>query len=714
VQIDGSLKDPAWQNAVFTAQFTQREPLDGAAPTERTEVGILFDQKNIYFGIRCFDSEADKIIAREMRRDASVDNDDYFEIILGTYRDNRSGYYFITNPKASKRDAVFASEGRDYNPAWDGVWTCKSHKDENGWYLEISIPLKTLRFAEQDSAIWSINFGRMIRRKNERLFWQPIPRDFGRAGMFRLSEAGTLKGLADLKMGGNLEIKPYFLGGLESDENTSFKTETLTDVGLDAKVALAANLALDLTVNTDFAQVEADRERVNLTRFSLYYPEKREFFLEGAEIFSFAGSGRREGGGSSMHLFYSRRLGLVEGHEARILGGAKMVGKIGSFHLGVLNIITDRITFIEEGDEDTDTDTTQVNESVFSVFRLRRDILKRGTIGLMFLNKEDLHTTQYNRSMGFDYHLPLSNHFTVSGYIAGTFGPDLVEDGQKIVMNKNNISGKWSMGYDSDLWSASASLEDIGENFNPEIGFARRTNYRLSTASIEYTPRPQNRNIIRKFGYQVDGGYRTDHNNRLLDSEVEASFSIEFQNSARFSLEIKGENEYVDEDWEVREGYLIPMDTFSGTGYSFWFRSDASRRIAGSFYVEYGNYYTGYKTDIGLGSTITQIQPIKMQINFNHHIVNLPQGSFKTNTIGLRMFYFFSTELYLKGYVQWNDDKLYYEGREKLNSNLMLRWIYSPASNIFLVYNDGRLIGPGRDEISNRTVMLKATFFWRK
>ena len=713
INVDGRLDDAAWQGVPFQGDFLQREPNEGEPATERTEIGVLYDEQHLYFGIRCYDSEPDKIIAREMRRDEIVDDDDYFELIIDTYYDRRSGYYFITNPHGSKREAVLANEGRNYNPNWDGVWMCRARITEEGWFLEIAIPWKTLRFAEQDSSVWGFNCARMIRRKNEHVFWQLIPRDLGRTGVFRLSEAGTLQGLSGLKMGGNLELLPYFLGGLENDLNTGFKTDRLGDTGLDTKIALTANLTLDLTLNTDFAQVEADQEQVNLTRFSLYYPEKREFFLEGGETFSFGGGGfqhwHRGGGDTDMNLFYSRRLGLVDGHEARIMGGAKMVGKIGQYRIGVMNIFTDDVTYVNDEDE-----TVKVNATNFSVFRLSRDILRRGSIGLMILNKEELRSEHYNRSVGIDGNLPVSDYFTFSGYLAGTFGPDRVENGDRFDMNKQNIAGKLSLDYNSDLWQFSTSYQDIGGRFNPEMGFNRRTDYRLGTASATYSPRPKKSSVVRKFGYQINGNYRSDHESVLLDTEIGASYSIEFQNSSRFSVGMKRNKEFIDYDWTVREGFLIPTGIYTGFDYSVSMESDKSRPVAGGINLNYENYYTGHNASFGLASTVTRIQPIRMEIDYTHNYVDLPEGSFHTNTLGLRMFYFFSTELYLKAYVQWNDDKLYNEGKERVISNVLLRWIYSPGSDLYLVYNDGRLIGPGQDEIQNRTLMLKTTFFWRK
>jgi len=711
IKIDGLLNDSVWQTANFQGNFVQQEPNEGEQATEKTEIGILYDDKNIYFGIKCYDSEPDKIIAREMRRDERVDDDDNFELILDTYHDKRSGYYFIMNPYGSKREAVLANEGRDYNPNWDGVWRCKSHINSEGWFLEIAIPWKTLRFSEQDSSVWGINCARKIRRKNEHVYWELISRDVGRGGVFRVSEAGILQGLTNLKMDGNFELKPYFLGGLENDLVTDFTTDRLGDIGLDSKIAVTANIALDLTVNTDFAQVESDQEQVNLTRFSLFYPEKREFFLEGAETFSF-GSGRRQHwhrGTTDMNLFHSRQIGLVDGHEARILGGAKMVGKIGQYRLGVMNIFTDEVSYIDD-----EENTVKVNQTNFSVFRLNRDIMERGSLGLIFLNKEESNTENYNRSLGIDGNFPLSDNFSISGYFSGTAGSDQIDEDQTLDMNTKNIAAKLSLDYQSDLWQINTSYQDIGARFNPEMGFNRRTDYRLTKASAEYKPRPKDSELIRQYGYKLEGNYRSDHESILLDNEIGASYSIEFHNSSRFNLGVKKKKEFVDYDWEVRDDFVIPTATYSGFDYSMRAESDKSKPIAGTLNLGYADYYTGNNASFGLSSTITQIKPFRIEIDYRRNNISLPEGSFHTNTMGLRVFYFFSTSLYLKAYMQWNDDKLYFDGRERIISNILLRWIYSPASNVYLVYNDGRLVGPGNTEITNRTFMIKSTFFWRK
>ncbi|MFQ5772842.1 MAG: hypothetical protein ACE5HX_20060, partial [bacterium] len=328
--------------------------------------------------------------------------------------------------------------------------------------------------------------------------------------------------------------------------------------------------------------------------------------------------------------------------------------------------------------------------------------------------KEARYSSDYNRTLGLDMHLPLTDYFTFSGYLAGTFGPEEEDEGELINMNRQNLAGKISLAYNSDLWELSASYQDLGARFNPEMGFIRRKDYRLGNARLEFSPRPAKSSLIRQFTYQLESKYRTDHSNKMLDSEINASFGIRFQNSSRFTIGVKRENEFIDKDWEVREGFLIPMGTYSGNAFYIRTNSDESRTVAGRINLNYGDYYTGRNLRFGLGANITRINPLRLEIDFNYNFVDLPEGSFRTNLLGLRMFYFFSTDLYFKAYVQWNDDRLSFDGREKVIANFLLRWIYSPTSNIYLVYNDGRLIGQGNNEITNRTFMLKATFFWRK
>lgn len=699
--IDGCLEDSVWQAIPFQGDFVQREPEEGMGASERTELAVAYDDDNLYLGVKCFDSEPERVVAREMLRDTQLDDDDNFEVVIDSYRDQRSGFYFVVNPRGAMRDAVFSNEGRNFNAAWDGIWLCRTQINHLGWFAEIAIPWKTLRFANQDTQVWGINFARTIRRKNEYTCWQLVPRDVGWAGLFRLSQAGALRGLAGLHSGGGFDLKPYVVGGLQRDASTSLATIRQDDIGLDAKLLLSPNMVLDMTVNPDFAQVEADREQVNLTRFSLYFPEKREFFLEGGDIFAFGSGGRGHGGGN-VELFYSRRIGLASGRAIPILGGAKMVGKIGSYQLGALTMVTQRATLDNE---------KTVPWTNFAVLRVRRDLLSRGSIGVLVTAKHELDSLRYQGSIGIDGVFPLHEHLMVSGWVAGELNPEAAPSGPNAFARRT--ASEVNVRYNSDLWSFNAGLQDVGADFNPAMGFVRRRDFRRAQVSGQYSPRPTNAAIIRQFSYRLGADCRTDHAGTVLDNGLEASFNVRFQNSAHAGLNVAREYELLPEDWEVRPGLVIPRGNYHSHSGSVEATSDRSRPLSGFLNLHLGDYYTGHRMGLSAGAELTRIARVKLAFNYSHNYVSLPEADFHTNTLGLRAFYFFSTELYCKAYVQWNDDRLNYGGKHRIISNFLLRWIYSPGSDLYIVVNDGRLVGPGGQEITNRAVVLKATRFLR-
>ncbi len=711
--IDGLLNDDSWQQVKWRSDFLQREPLDQAPPSERTEIGIMYDENNLYLGIKCFDSEPDKIIANEMRRDYFVDNDDYVEMIFDTYHDKRNGFYFITNPYGSKRDAMLSDEGKSYNPNWDGIWECKAKITDEGWFLEIALPWKTLRFKEGDNQTWGMNFGRTIRRKNEKVFWSYIPRTVGHGNVFKLSYAGKLTGLKDLKMGGNTELIPYVLTSGQNDVNTGSKTETEYDAGFDARFSLTSNMTANVSYNTDFAQVESDDEVVNLTRFSLYYPEKREFFLEGDEQFKFGSFTRSYGGGfkksSNLSLFYSRRIGIAEGHKVPIIGGARVIGKIGRYSIGLLNMQTDMSSWEDDGE------TTTVNSINYGVLRIKRDILARSSMGLMVLNKEESGSEHYNRSFGFDTNLLLNDFWSVNGLLAMTVSPDEVdENGSAVNINHQNMAGNLSVQYGSDLWRLSSSYLEIGQNFNAESGFVPRTDIREFQSSIEYSPRPENSKRIRKHSYSTSFKYLSDHTGKLLDRSEEIKFGLEFHSQARFNMSVKRIYEDIYKDWEVRENIVVPAMGYTGLIYGVSANTDRSRPVSYNGGASYSDYYGGTRKNLDFGLNFNKIDHMLLSLSYRYNDISLNTGSFNTNTLSTRLSYMFTTDLFLKAYIQWNDDKLIFNGRERLVNNVMLRYIYKPGSNFYLVYNEGRYIGGDGDELENRVVLCKFTYFFRR
>ncbi|MFC1564015.1 DUF5916 domain-containing protein [candidate division KSB1 bacterium] len=712
IQIDGRLDDEEWGNAEFHSDFLQREPEEGIPATERTEVAVIYDDKNLYIGARLYDSEPDKIAATEMRRDAMVWDDDYFDLVLDTFNDKRSGFYFTTNPLGVRIDGVFNDEGRNNNRDWDGVWMCKTSKDDQGWYVEMAIPWQTLRFREGDNITWGANFHRKIMRKNESDYWRLVPREAGMFGSYRVSQAGRINGFNGLKAGGKFELLPYTSGWIQRDDNLE---DEKGEAGIDVKWNVSSNMTADFTYNTDFAQVEADQERVNNTRFSLFFPEKRDFFLEGAETFNFGqGGGGGFGGrsrGGNIQIFHSRRVGIEEGYPIPIIGGSRLYGKAGDYTYGFMSIQTDQ--HIEPPDLDDDDEENDegyvIPESNYSVFRLKKDVFSRSSIGLMVLNKEKMGIDDYNRSWGIDTNFPITQTFSFYAVGAGTYSPGEY---------KNNLAGNAGFNYSSDLWQYSLSYLDIEEDFYPEIGYVRRTDIRRTGARLSYSPRPERFESIRKFNYQVRGNYQTNHENRVLDRQVSSEFRIEFESTARFSINVERQVEFIEEEWSVRDGHTISAGEYLTTGFRTSYSTPRTKALSGTFSLDGGDFYDGSQLGGNLRGELKLFDRFIGSFSHDYTHISLPSGDFHTNISYIRLNYSFNPDMFVKAYLQWYADTIQNYGKNKFLANVLLRYIYRPGSDFYLVFNQENLFGPNddlqSDLLSNRSIIAKFTYFFRK
>ncbi len=461
--LDGILTDDAWTQAEAISNFTQRELREGTPATERTEVRIVYDQHSLYVGVWCYDSQADAIVANEMKRDFNVDVEDNFGIILDTYHDRRNGFMFCINPNGARYDALVTDEGQGINSDWTALWDVRTTITPEGWFAEINIPFSTLRFSDEPEQVWGVNFVRNIRRKQQQDLWQAYLRNYG---FQKLSQAGVLMGLKDIRRGNAVEVKPYILAGVEhgfapySDARSTDKK-----IGLDIKYSLTPTLTLDVTTNTDFAQVETDRARINLTRFPLFFPEKRDFFLEGADVFNFQF-------GDSPRPFYSRRIGISASRELiPILGGLRLVGKGGAYNLGVLTMQTG-----EGAGEPL---------SNYTVARVKRDFLEQSYVGFIATNKQS--ASSYNRLFGADAAWVRSNLFgsntlIVGAALAGTWNPG---------MTTNNLAYRIYADFPNDFIDHFIGMRTVQENFDPQVGFQERSNFRQYSWTFRIRPRPE-------------------------------------------------------------------------------------------------------------------------------------------------------------------------------------------------------------------------------
>ena len=643
--------------------FRQQEPNEGEAASEKTEVRLLFDDKNLYVGVHAFDSEPSRINSRELVRDATFSNDDKVEILLDTYHDRRNAYRFAVNPLGTQQDALITDEGRDINLSWDAPWISAGRIDQTGWTVEISIPLTTLRFTE-GADTWGLNFARMIRRKNEETLWSSWQRSFG---LERVSQAGELIGVDEIKRRRLLEVKPYASGGWR--EGVPLIGEPGFDAGMQAKaglevakIGITPSLTAEFTANPDFGQAEVDTQIVNLTRFSVFFPEKRDFFLENAGIFLF---GRAE----ANQLFFTRRIGLTDdGAPVAINYGAKITGKIGSYNVGFLQVQTRKL-----GDP---TLGFGVPRQQFTIARVKRDLLERSYIGAMFVNRQGATSvggTTYNRGAGIDAEFNLTDHYQLKAFLMGTATPGV---------RSSFLSGRVDSRFENDLWRFITVYEDIGSNFNPEVGFIERKAIHQYFGQFAYKPRPRFIPHVLQMEFETQIEYYTDRGNNLATRQTELSWETIFKNSADFFFRpIEYVRDVLTEPFEIRPGVVIPPGSYTFNRPQVSFTSDSSKRVVLNGRYKWGDFYTGKRDEITAGATFRPNAHLLFDFTDSFNSVRLPQGEFTTNLVAGRVNYNLSRKLLTSALMQLNS-------AARLSAiNIRLRYIYKPNSDLFVIYN---------------------------
>ncbi len=722
-KIDGKIDDPAWAQAPVVSAFFQREPIEGAPASERTEVRLLFDDKQLYIAFRCLDSEPEKVVANNMRRDANLGEDDNVSIILDTYNDGRGGFFFSTNALGAQRDALLSNEGRSRNEAWNGVWTCKAQRDSTGWSAEMAIPFNQLRYVEESAAVWGINLGRTIRRKNEEVYLSPAPQEYGFGGAYRTSRLGTLHGLGALRATTPFEVVPYLQAASARDfAALDTDVDNQLNAGFDIKYGLTPSLTSDFSYKTDFGQVEADQEQINLTRFSLFFPEKRNFFLEGAGIFDFGERVSRQGGGTL--LFYSRRIGIQDGHDLPVLFGSKLTGRVGAYEIGALNMTTEAATFIDEEEEErfltlggalladddpllesrqiVDTldvyvlDTLNVKRANFSVFRLRRDVLGRSNIGFIALNRDPGEGSDYNRSVGADVNLSLLDAaLNVRSFWAKTFSPDL---------QGRDMAGLLALEHRVGDTETALSYLDVQENFNPEIGFVPREDSRRIKASFRYRPRPSTP-WIRMYSFGPRMTYLMDQDGTLQTRDIEFSFFTNLEIGDWIGLRVRNRFERLDEPFDIHEGIEVPEGEHRFTSVALNFFANSSRRISGSSSLESGPFFNGKRHRFSSEVRLKVSGRLSIESNYEINRINFAVGNFTTNRLSNRFLYSFTPDFFVRGLMQWNSKD------ELVGGNFLLNYRYRPGSDLFLVYNQAWDTEGGLKQRS-RSLQFKLAHFW--
>ena len=688
--VDGRLDDEVYAVTESVSGFIQQVPREGAAATERTESWVMFDADTLYISARCWDTAPpEQWVANELRRDTNqLRQNDTFGVILDTFYDRRNGYLFYTNPLGARADQAVTDEG-NLNPDWNPVWDVRTGRFAGGWTVEMAIPFKSLRYKSGHDQVWGINIRRVIRRKNEWTHLTPVPASAGvPGGMFRLSRAGTLVGLDLPPASKNVELKPYGIARVTTDKSIAIplNNDVSGEPGLDAKFGITANLTADLTVNTDFAQVEVDEQQVNLTRFSLQLPEKRDFFLEGRGLFDFARSGQATSSTSvTPALFYSRRIGLNSGRVVPIDAGGRLTGKVGRYGIGVMNLAT------------RDDEVSKTPRTDFTVVRVKRDILRRSAIGLIATHRTQSAVVAgaSNLVYGADAGFSFFQNVSLGGYWARSD-----TDSRKT----DNDSYQARLEYTGDRYGAQAQYMKVGSNFNPEVGFVRRANMRRSFALAKFAPRPRVRfKGIRQFTYQGILEYIENGAGQLETRIQTARFAAERQNSDVFSVEASADDELLLKPFTVAKGVVIPRGDYAFTHVTAAYAMGLQRRVSGTWTLQTGQFYNGTLTAAGFtAARVSLLEQWSLEPSVSLNAVRLPAGDFTTTLLRARTDYGFSPRMFASALLQFSStDHLF-------SSNLRFRWEYLPGSELFVVYTDERdTLTLGYPDLKNRAFVVK-------
>jgi hypothetical protein len=687
MRIDGRLDEAVYGEVPPISEFIQQVPVEGAPGTEKTEAWVLFDDDNVYVACRCWDEHPERIIANEMRRDGWNSQQDHVGFVLDTFHDKRNGFLFMISALGALRDAATTDERPNFD--WNAIWDGASRRFEGGWTTEVAIPFKSLRYKPGREQTWGIQMRRGVGSKNEIAYITPTEAAWGNVGINHLSAAATLTGLEAPRPALNMEIKPYALSRVTTDRLSVpvLEREFDPDYGFDVKYGLTKSMTADFSYNTDFAQVEVDEAQVNLTRFSLSYPEKREFFLEGQGIFNFGnGIGPSIPGNDQPVVFYSRRIGLNGSRVVPVIAGGRLTGRAGPWSVGALNMETD--------------DASGLEQTNFTVLRVRRNVMRRSNIGGIFTNRSvSTVSTGANRVTGFDANLAFYENVYMGGYLSRSYteglgGQDLAYDAQ--------------FNYAADRYGLAVDRLVVGDDFNPEVGLLRRENFRRNYGQARFSPRTRNNSVVRKWTYQASLEYITDNDNRLESRELLGEFSTDFHSSDVLSFQYSQLYESLIEPFRIHPGVTIPVGGYGFDNFRASYTAGQQHKISGTATVDLGTFYDGTKETVTLRGRVGLGPQVSVEPNVSLNWVDLPHGSFTTSIVGTRVTYTMTPRMYVSTLLQFSSST------HSLSNNTRFRWEYRPGSELFVVYSEGRSTLPANGtELENRGFVVKINRLFR-
>ena len=699
LRTDGQLDEPIYGSVPPAADFIQQEPLEGEAATEKTEGWIFFDDRNIYVSARAWDSHPERMVASEMRRDGrQINQGENVSVIFDTFHDGRNAFYFQTNPLGVLRDQEVTEERP--NPDWNTVWEVRTGRFDQGWTFEMVIPFRSLRYPGPGPQIWGFTMRRFVAWKNERSFLTPIPRSMGNRGIYRISLHATLVGLETPDRPIDLEVKPYAISAMTSDLDAAdpISNHTTGDIGGDLRYGLTQTLTANFTLNTDFAQVEADEEQINLTRFSQSFPEKREFFLEGRGTYDFGrgsgggrGGGRGAGGGGGGNpdvpvMFFSRRIGLSEGEAIPVRVGARLTGKAGPVTVGALNVQT-------TGDA-PDGGALRTN---FSVVRVKHEIMSRSSIGLLATHRTRMISQDgSNTVLGLDAQFQFLTDWEINSYYARSSTPKGVGD---------DASYRAQVAYNGDRYGLQIGHLMVGDDFNPEVGFMRREDFRLNSAQVRFSPRLFSSRSIRRLVWQASFNHITDASSDVLESrQAQVTFRTELESGDMWDVQYTSRFEFLDSDFKIAQDVVIPVGEYHFRAVRTTYTLAQQHRLSGRLNAEYGSFFDGDRTAIGYSGRIKLSPRFSLEPSLSQNWLDLVDGAFNTQLVTVRAIVTPSARSALSNLIQYNSRN------SAWSSNVRFRWEYSPGSELFVVYSDSRDTSlQGFPELKDRTLAVKIT-----
>ncbi|MCC7002263.1 MAG: carbohydrate binding family 9 domain-containing protein [Gemmatimonadaceae bacterium] len=670
-RIDGRLDDDAWRNAALYDAFVQREPIEGNPVSERTEVRIVTDGTALYVAAWLLDREPQLIVPSEKIRDVTLTNSDYFAFILDTYHDRQNGFLFGTTPAGIEHDAQIIREGEGggvfqqgqnraqagalggINVNWDASWTVATSQDSLGWYAEFRIPFSTIRYGAGDVQTWGLNIMRGIRRRNEEAFWSRVSRQFS---INRLSQAGTLESLA-VPAQRIATVTPYVLGNTARNFATQTQFRGVGETGADAKLGLTPSLTLDLTYNTDFAQVEVDEQRTNLTRFPIFFPEKRPFFLENAGIFS-------AGTPQAVDLFFTRRIGIDSvGQPVPILGGGRLTGRIAGLTVGALQMITD--------------DVNGVAGNSYTVARVLREVSARSRVGVIAAQRLRVgDSDDHNRVYGLDARVGIGQAWTADAWAARSETPGRSGDA-------TSFSGR--LAYVTRDWSHSARVLKVGDDFNPELGFmSRPAGYRFDELMFMRLVRSSSWATVRQWNPHVSLRRYVGTDGFLQSSHVHVDVTeVEFNSAGRLGPELNFYSEGLQAPFTIAPGVVLQPGQYQWAQYGLDWSSNPSAPLSFLSRVDVGPFYSGSRAGGNISVTARQGSSISASLLYDYQDVNLPEGDFVRQLMGVKLAYFFTPRVFVQSLTQYNNQG------EVFTANLRFAWLNTAGTGLFVVFNDG-------------------------